>query len=70
MITTVRGVGYRFDGMRLPVHWRVVLTLTALMAGGLVVLSIYLTAQGHSGRLIGAVWLWGAAITATAAATA
>ena len=50
--------------MRLPVHWRVVLTLAALMAAGLVVLSIYLIAQGHSGRLIGAIWLWGAAITA------
>ena len=56
--------------MRLPIQWRVVLTLTALMAAGLVVLSIYLTAQGHSGRLIGAVWLWGTAITATAAAAA
>ncbi len=56
--------------MRLPVHWRVVLTLAALMAAGLVVLSIYLIAQGHSGRLIGAIWIWGAAITAAAAATA
>ena len=53
--------------MRLPVPWRVVITLTVLMAAGLVVLSIYLTAQGYSGRLIGAIWLWGAAVTAAAA---
>ena len=56
--------------MRLPVPWRVVITLTVLMAAGLVVLSIYLAAQGHSGRLIGVVWLWGAAMTAAAAGVA
>ena len=54
--------------MRLPLHWRVVLALAALMTAGLVALSIYLVTQGHSAGLIGVIWLWGTATTAAAAA--
>ena len=56
--------------MSLPVHWRVVLTLSLLMVAGLVGLSVYLGAQGHSARLIAAVWVWGAVLTVAAAAAA
>ena len=56
--------------MKLPLHWRVVLTLTSLMAAGLVALSIYLATQGHSAGLIGLIWLWGVVMTAAAAAAA
>ena len=56
--------------MSLPVHWRVVLTLSALMAAGLVALSIHLATQGHSAGLIGVIWLWGTAMTAAVAAAA
>ena len=52
--------------MRLPIHWRVVLTLAALMVAGLVLLSIFLATQGHSAGLIGVIWLWGAAMTTAA----
>ena len=54
--------------MRLPIHWRVVFTLTALMAAGLVLLSVYLAAQGRSAGLIAVVWVWGAVLTTAAAA--
>ena len=56
--------------MSLPLHWRVVLTLAALMASGLVALSVFLATRGHSAGMIGVIWLWGTAMTAAAAAAA